>query len=74
MTPILAKVLAVDKQGDQYRAIIQITLRDYRGSFNTLSFGEKKPSLGSYPTEIPALKRGSRSRSGRLCDLVMQSP
>ena len=23
-------------------------LRGYRGSFNTLSFGEKKPSLGSY--------------------------
>jgi hypothetical protein len=48
MTPILAKVIAVDKQGDQYRAIIQIVLRGYRGSFNTLSFGENKPSLGSY--------------------------
>ena len=27
MTPILAKVLAVDKQDDQYRAIIKIMLR-----------------------------------------------
>jgi hypothetical protein len=28
--------------------IIQIMLRKYRGSFNTLTFGEKKPSVGSY--------------------------
>jgi hypothetical protein len=48
MTPILAKVLAVDKQGDRYLVVIQILLRKYRGSFNTLTFGEKKPSVGSY--------------------------
>jgi hypothetical protein len=48
MTPILAKVLAVDKQGDKYLVIIQILLRKYRGSFNTLTFGETKPSVGSY--------------------------
>jgi hypothetical protein len=48
MTPILAKVLAVDKQGDKYLVIIQIMLRKYRGSFNTLTFGETKPSIGSY--------------------------
>ena len=48
MTPILAKVLAIDKQGDRYLVVIQILLRKYRGSFNTLTFGEKKPSVGSY--------------------------
>jgi hypothetical protein len=48
MTPIPAKVLAVDKQGDQYNVIVRIELAKYRGSFNTLSFGEKQPSLGSY--------------------------
>jgi hypothetical protein len=48
MTPILAKVLAIDKQGDRYLVIIQIMLRKYRGSFNTLTFGEKKPCIGSY--------------------------
>ena len=47
MTPIVAKVLAVDKQGDKYLVIIQIMLRKFRGSFNTLTFGEKKPSIGS---------------------------
>ena len=48
MTPIHAKVLAVDKHDDRYLVIIQIMLRRYRGSFNTLTFGEKKPSVGSY--------------------------
>lgn len=47
MTPIVAKVLAVDKQGDKYLVIIQIMLRKFRGSFNTLTFGEKKPFIGS---------------------------
>jgi hypothetical protein len=48
MTPILAKVLAVDKRDDRYLVIIQIMLRKYRGSFNTLTFGDKKPYIGSY--------------------------
>ena len=56
MTPILAKVLTVDRQGDQYLVVIEILLRNYRGSFNTLTFGEKPPSKGTY-------------RNGRL-DLV----
>jgi hypothetical protein len=56
MTPIVAKVLAIDKQDDKYLVIIQIMLRRYRGSFFTFTFGEKKPSVGSY-------------RNGRL-DLV----
>jgi hypothetical protein len=46
MTPIPAKVLAVDKQGDQSNVIVRIELRRYRGSFNTLAFGENKPSIG----------------------------
>jgi hypothetical protein len=48
MTPILAKVRAVDKQGEKYLVIIQIMFRRYRGSFNTLVFGETKPLIGSY--------------------------
>ncbi len=47
MTPIVAKVLAIDKKGDKYLVIIQIMLRKFRGSFNTLTFGEKKPFIGS---------------------------
>jgi hypothetical protein len=48
MTPILAKVSAIDKQGDKYLVIVQVLLRKYRGSFNTLAFGETKPLIGSY--------------------------
>jgi hypothetical protein len=47
MTPILAKVTAIEKRGDQYQVIVQIS-RKYRGSFNTLAFGETiKPHSGS---------------------------
>ena len=46
MTPIHAKVLAVDRQGDQYNVMVRIELAKYRGSFNTLAFGENKPSIG----------------------------
>lgn len=46
MTPILATVTAIDKRGDQYQVIVQIS-RKYRGSFNTLAFGEIKPHSGS---------------------------
>jgi hypothetical protein len=46
MTPILAKVTAIEKQGDQYQVIVQISPK-YRGSFNTLAFGEIKPHSGS---------------------------
>ena len=47
MTPILANVRAVDKQGDKYLIILQIMFRKYRGAFNTLAFGETKPVIGS---------------------------
>ena len=46
MTAIPAKVVAVDRQSDQYRVIVRIGLAKYRGSFNTLKFGEKKPFTG----------------------------
>jgi hypothetical protein len=47
MTAIPAKVVAVDRQSDQYRVIVRIGLAKYRGSFNTLAFGENKPFTGS---------------------------
>jgi hypothetical protein len=46
MTPILAKVTAIEKRGGQYQVIVQIHPK-YRGSFNTLAFGEIKPHSGS---------------------------
>jgi hypothetical protein len=46
MTAIPAVVLAVDRQRDQYRVVIRIGLPKYRGSFNTLVFGENKPFVG----------------------------
>jgi len=46
MTLIPAKVIASEKRGDQYQVIVQISTK-YRGSFNTLAFGEVKPYSGS---------------------------
>ncbi len=47
MTFIPAKVVAVAKQADKYLIVVRIVLRRYRGSFNTLKFGENKPLMGS---------------------------
>ena len=47
MTSIPAKVLAVGKEASKHRITVRIVLRKYRGSFNTLKFGENKPLLGS---------------------------
>ena len=41
-----AQVIATEKRGDQYQVIVQISAR-YRGSFNTLAFGEIKPYISS---------------------------
>jgi hypothetical protein len=60
MTPIPATVTAIEKRGDQYQMIVQIS-RKYRGSFNTLSFGEIKPHSGSL-------------RNGRLDLVYYQNP
>ena len=46
MTSLPAKVTAIEKLSDQYHVIVQINNR-YRGSFNTLAFGEIKPYSGS---------------------------
>jgi hypothetical protein len=47
MTPILAKVTAIEKRGDRYQVTVQVTPK-YRGSFNTFAFGETKPHSGSF--------------------------
>ena len=47
MRTIPAKVLAAGKQADKHRIVVRIELRKYRGSFNTLKFGENKPLMGS---------------------------
>jgi len=46
MTSLPAKVIAIEKRGDQYQVIVQIGTK-YRGSFNTLAFGEIKPYTGA---------------------------
>ena len=46
MTSLAAKVIAIEQRGDQYQVIVQIST-NYRGSFNTLAFGEIKPYIGS---------------------------
>ena len=35
-----------EERGDQYQVIVQMSTK-YRGSFNTLVFGEIKPYIGS---------------------------
>ncbi|HWY92847.1 MAG TPA: hypothetical protein VNY04_08095 [Chthoniobacterales bacterium] len=60
MSPIGAKVTAIEKRGDQYQVIVQIGPK-YRGSFNTLTFGEIKPHSGSL-------------RDGRLDLVYYQNP
>jgi hypothetical protein len=46
MTSLPAQVIAIENQGDQCQVVVQIDAR-YRGSFNTLAFGEIKPYIGS---------------------------
>ena len=46
MSPIPAKVTAIEKPGEQYQVVVEIVPK-YRGSFNTLVFGEIKPHSGS---------------------------
>jgi hypothetical protein len=47
ITFIPAKVLGIEKQPAKHRVIVRILLRKYKGSFNTLKFGENTPSMGS---------------------------
>jgi len=46
MSSIPAKVVAMEERACQYQVVVQIT-KKYRGSFNTLLFGEIKPYVGS---------------------------
>jgi hypothetical protein len=46
MTLLPAKVVAIEEGARQYQVVVQITTK-YRGSFNTLAFGEIKPYSGS---------------------------
>ena len=46
MRPISANVIAIEKGGLQYQVIVEI-IPKYRGSFNTLVFGDIKPHIGS---------------------------
>ncbi|MBV8483972.1 MAG: hypothetical protein JO077_14035 [Verrucomicrobia bacterium] len=44
MSPINAKVTAIEKRGLQYQVVVEI-IPKYRGSFNTLVFGRIAGSL-----------------------------
>ncbi|MBV8099364.1 MAG: hypothetical protein JOZ31_09430 [Verrucomicrobia bacterium] len=45
MTSLPAQVIAIEKRADQYQVVVQLRTK-YRGSFNTLAFGETKPYIG----------------------------
>ena len=75
MSPIAAKVTSIEKRGDQYQVIVQISPK-YRGSFNTLAFGAIKPHSGSLRDgrldlvyyQTPALASEIRFRFGLFID------
>ena len=46
MSPIPARVIAIEKRGVQYQMVVEIVPK-YRGLFYTLVFGEIKPYSGS---------------------------
>jgi len=72
MTPILAKVTAIEKRGDQYHVIVQISPK-YRGSFNTLAFGEIKPHSGSLTDfAILRLMRDLELRGAEIVELCLE--
>jgi hypothetical protein len=48
MKRLPAKVLIVDRLGDQYLIIVQVRSKTYTRTFDGLSFGENKPHFGSY--------------------------
>ena len=47
MTRLPAKVLIVDRLGDQYLITVKVSEK-HRCAFRGLNFGERKPYLGSY--------------------------
>jgi hypothetical protein len=48
MTPIPAKVLIVDRLGDQFLITVRVGTEKFKGRFDRLSFGETKPHVVSY--------------------------
>jgi hypothetical protein len=48
MTPLPAKVLSIEKRGERYCVTVEIELPNFRGSFNSLRFGDQIPFSGSY--------------------------
>jgi hypothetical protein len=78
MTSIPANVIAIEKRGDHYQVIVQINTK-YRGSFNTLAFGEIKPYSGSLQDgrldliyyRDPGLEVGVSSRFGLCGDRLL---
>src|SRR5262249_4574751 len=75
MSPIPAKVTAIEKGGVLYQVVVEIVPK-YRGSFNTLAFGEIKPGSGSLrdggldlvTIKTPALASQIRFRCGLFID------
>ena len=48
MIPVPAKVVIVERLGDQFLITVRVGLEKYEGSFDSLSFGENKPHVVSY--------------------------
>jgi hypothetical protein len=75
MTPIPAKVLIVDRLGDQYLITVQVESEKYPFTFDGLNFGENKPYLGSYRNgwldlayqQNPGLKAGEPFPLWAIC-------
>jgi hypothetical protein len=44
MIPVVAKVLAADRQGGHYRVAVRIALAKCRGSFDTVTLEKKAPT------------------------------
>jgi hypothetical protein len=61
MTRIPAKVISVDRQRGQYCVNVRMRRITYKGTFDTLASGEKRPTVGSF-------------RNGRLHLIYVQDP
>ena len=48
MIPIRAKVLIVDRLGDQFLITVRVGPEKYEGTSDSLSFGENKPHIVTY--------------------------
>ena len=68
MTPIAAKILKVDRLGDQYLIAVCVGVEKNRGTFDSLNFAKNEPHFGSYRNgwldlvyhQDPGLKAGQR--------------